>query len=67
MAAMCEDFELTDPVSEVVSKFMSSPEGRTRDVVGNLLTLVGYIAALPRSRLTHMFGQGGRFYSSSFC
>jgi hypothetical protein len=54
--ALMKDFDLTDSILEVITNFMKSTEGRTRDVIPNLLTLVGYVAALPLDKLRKYFG-----------
>ncbi|ELU11438.1 hypothetical protein CAPTEDRAFT_221588 [Capitella teleta] len=56
-AALMKDFELTDAIMELITNFIKSTEGRTRDVVPNLLTLVGYLAALPTEKLLEVFGE----------
>ena len=41
---------MTDTVVEFVDKFVSSPAGRTKDVIPNLFTLIGYIVSLPTEK-----------------
>lgn len=54
-----EDFQLTEPITEVIMNFLRSPEGRTRDVVPSLITLIGYIAALPAQKYQEIFQTEG--------
>ena len=57
--ACLEDFEMTDTVVEFVDKFVSSPAGRTKDVIPNLFTLIGYIVSLPTERTRKLFCMEG--------
>ncbi len=59
--AVCQEFELDKQMAEFVSKFLESPEGRTKDVVPNLYTLIGYLVCLPRSVTASIFSDKGEF------
>ena len=54
--AVMKDFDQTESAVNLIMNFIKTTEGRTRDVVPNLLTLVGYLAALPIEKLQEIFG-----------
>ena len=45
---------------EFVDNFVKSPAGRTKDVIPNLITLIGYIVALPTEQTRQILGVGGK-------
>ena len=51
---------MTDTVVEFVEKFVASPAGRTKDVIPNLFTLIGYIVSLPTERTRKLFSMEGK-------
>ncbi|XP_053374188.1 uncharacterized protein LOC123531588 [Mercenaria mercenaria] len=58
-SACLVDFDKTSEVSEIVKGFVASPVGRTRDVIPNLHTLIGYIVALPSETQKEIFPHEG--------
>ncbi|XP_041366886.1 uncharacterized protein LOC121381616 [Gigantopelta aegis] len=64
-ATIC-DFELLKPVTEAVKNFIDSPEGRTKDVIPNLSTLIGYLAALPVGSTRQLLGYDGWYLHGLF-
>lgn len=50
------DFELIDQVTTLLKNFVTSPAGRTKDVVPNLLTLVGYLVSMPTNNVRTVLG-----------
>ncbi|CAH1238699.1 Hypp5621 [Branchiostoma lanceolatum] len=58
-AAMVADFNMAEAVEERVQNFCSSIQGRTKDVLVNLYTLIGSVVCLPRETLKDIFGENG--------
>ncbi|XP_078572870.1 uncharacterized protein LOC144859794 isoform X1 [Branchiostoma floridae x Branchiostoma japonicum] len=58
-AAMVADFGMAEAVEEKVRNFCSSIQGRTKDVLANLYTLIGSVVCLPRETLKGIFGENG--------
>ncbi|XP_078656127.1 uncharacterized protein LOC144902518 [Branchiostoma floridae x Branchiostoma belcheri] len=58
-AAMVADFDMAETVEEKVRNFCSSIQGRTKDVLVNLYTLIGSVVCLPRETLKDIFGENG--------
>ncbi|XP_071158558.1 uncharacterized protein [Mytilus edulis] len=54
------DFDLVEQVSTVLTNFIASPAGRTKDVIPNLLTLIGYLLSLPKDRLKVILQMDGK-------
>ena len=54
------DFDLHADVKDLVTNFVASPEGRTKDIIPNLYTLIGYIVALPPETTKEIFCLGGK-------
>ena len=59
-SACLEDFEMTSQVAEFVENFVSGPAGRTKDVIPNLCTLIGYIVAMPTEQSRKIFCLEGK-------
>ncbi|XP_046374919.2 uncharacterized protein LOC124148036 [Haliotis rufescens] len=55
-AATVVDFDLLPQITTTVKNFITSPEGRTKDVIPNLCTLIGYLVAMPTSVSRPLFG-----------
>ncbi|XP_067648809.1 uncharacterized protein [Haliotis asinina] len=55
-AATVVDFDLLSQIITIVKNFISSPEGRTKDVIPNLSTLIGYLVSIPTSVSRPLFG-----------
>ena len=53
---------MTDQVVEFVDKFVSSPAGRTKDIIPNLFTLIGYIVSLPTEKTRQIFCIEGKIF-----
>ncbi|KAL4222636.1 hypothetical protein ACF0H5_018678 [Mactra antiquata] len=53
--ACLTDFDLETQVNECLVNFIASPAGRTKDVVPNLYTVVGYALALPLKTRKEIF------------
>ena len=60
LSACLEDFDMTKQVGEFIENFVSSPAGRTKDVIPNLFTLIGYIVAMPTEQSRKIFCLEGK-------
>ncbi|CAC5367302.1 unnamed protein product [Mytilus coruscus] len=54
------DFDLVEQVTTVMTNFIASPAGRTKDVIPNLLTLIGYLLSLPKDKLKFILQMDGK-------
>ena len=57
---MCTDFDVTAQMTILVDSFLKCVEGRTRDVMPNLLMLVGYVVSLPHDVTEKIFQSKGK-------
>ena len=53
---------MTKQVGEFVENFVSSPAGRTKDIIPNLFTLIGYIVAMPTEQSRKIFCLEGKHW-----
>lgn len=56
-AACLVDFGKEKEVTELVKNFVDTPSGRTKDIIPNLCTLIGYVVTLPEDARKEIFGQ----------
>ncbi|KAL8574864.1 hypothetical protein ACOMHN_044886 [Nucella lapillus] len=54
--ACVDEFNLTDRILNIVRTFLQEPAGRLKNVIPNLFTLIGYIAALPVAQSRKILG-----------
>ena len=56
------EFDLTKQVTDIVEQFVTTPGGRTRDVIAQLYTLIGYIVSMPIESARTLFKMEGRSF-----
>ena len=47
----------------MLTNFLSGPQGRTKDVVPDLLLLIGYLVSLPAKTVAELFKSQGKLHS----
>lgn len=63
ITACLVDFDKTEEATDIVKEFVTSLAGRTKDIIPNLHTLIGYIVALSPETRRDIFSTEGELTS----